>query len=100
MLVRPAQNEYRTWVLDSRRWNQYRPRVDDIVIATYPKCGTTWMQQIICLLVFQSAEPRPILLISAWLDRRFFHPIETDIAQINVNKRRTMTPPHMLGKAL
>jgi hypothetical protein len=47
MLIRSAQCEYRTWVLDSRRWQHYRPRTGDIIIATYPKCGTTWMQQIV-----------------------------------------------------
>ncbi|KAK8782445.1 hypothetical protein V5799_016222 [Amblyomma americanum] len=26
---------------------QYRPRVNDTVIATYPKCGTTWTQYIV-----------------------------------------------------
>ena len=32
---------YKTWTLDSTRWNYYQPRDGDIVIATYPKCGTT-----------------------------------------------------------
>ena len=59
-LIRPALREYRTWTTDSRRWNHYQPRRDDIVIATYPKCGTTWMQQIVSSLVFQDAAPRSL----------------------------------------
>jgi len=59
MPSRPAQRTYRTWILDSRRWESYRPRRDDIVIATYPKSGTTWMQRIVSLLVFQKTEPLP-----------------------------------------
>ena len=26
MLVRPAARVYRTWIIDSRRWEHYRPR--------------------------------------------------------------------------
>lgn len=37
-----ALREYRTWV-DSRYWNGYAPPEDDIITATAPKCGTTWM---------------------------------------------------------
>jgi len=64
MPVQPARRDYRTWTIDSRRWEHYRPRFDDIVIATYPKCGTTWMQRIVGLLVFQTSEARPMLQIS------------------------------------
>lgn len=60
----------RTWHMDSRLWDAYRPRTGDIVIATYPKCGTTWTQRIVGSLVFQTAEPKPISL-SPWLDNRF-----------------------------
>ena len=32
-----------------KRW-PYQPSDDDLFIATYPKCGTTWTQQIVFLL--------------------------------------------------
>lgn len=67
---------YKTWINDSTRWAYYHPRDGDIVIATYPKCGTTWMQQIVSLLVFQSPEPRPVHDLSPWIDCRFMHPVE------------------------
>ncbi|GAB5469101.1 MAG: sulfotransferase domain-containing protein [Rhodospirillales bacterium] len=38
------------------------------MIATYPKCGTTWTQTIVGLLVFEDPEPRPILDLSPWID--------------------------------
>ncbi|RWS28637.1 sulfotransferase-like protein [Leptotrombidium deliense] len=34
----------------------YKVRDDDIFIATYPKCGTTWTQQIL-VLIFDDGEP-------------------------------------------
>ena len=70
MLTQSPTRIYRNWVADSRRWDAYRPRAGDIVIATYPKSGTTWMQQIVSLLIFQTPEPRPISEIAPWFDRR------------------------------
>ncbi|GFU07325.1 sulfotransferase 1 family member D1 [Nephila pilipes] len=35
---------------------EYKPRPDDIFIATYPKCGTTWAQHILMLL-FRHGQP-------------------------------------------
>jgi aryl sulfotransferase len=100
MLVRPAERVYRTWIIDSRRWERYRPRPSDIVIATYPKCGTTWMQRIVSLLVFQSPEPRPIMQISPWIDRRFPEPIEDVEARIEVQGHRRFLKAHLPADGL
>lgn len=95
MLIQSPQREYRTWIFDSRRWQHYRSRPDDIIIATYPKCGTTWMQRIVGLLVFQSTEPKPIMQISAWIDRRFPQPIEAVVAQIEAQEHRRFLKSHL-----
>src|SRR5215208_3590341 len=95
MLMRPAQREYRTWVLDSRRWDYYQPRGDDIIISTYSKCGTTWTQRIVSLLVFQSPEPRPIMEISAWLDRRFGNSVESVIEALQAQEHRRFLKSHL-----
>jgi len=76
MLVQPALREYRTWVVDSRYWNGYEPRDDDIIIASAPKCGTTWMQQIVSSLVFGDANVRPLPMVSPWVEARFRYTIE------------------------
>ena len=33
MLVQPALREYRTWIVDSRRWEKYQPRAGDIIVG-------------------------------------------------------------------
>ena len=94
-LLRPALREYRTWTTDSRRWNFYQPRQGDIVIATYPKSGTTWMQQIVSSLVFQDATPRPLLEISPWIDGRAFGDAELAHASFNRQTHRRFAKTHL-----
>ena len=55
-------------VFDSRVWDQFDFRDDDIIIATWAKSGTTWTQQIIGQLVFAGQEDLPVAEISPWLD--------------------------------
>lgn len=43
---------YQNHRLDSTRWQHYRPRSDDIIIATSLKSGMTWMQKIVRQLIF------------------------------------------------
>lgn len=95
MIVRPALKEYRTWSLDSRRWQEYRPRADDIVIATYPKCGTTWMQRIVDLLLQQSTEARSLGAVSPWIDARFREPIESVMAKLDAQAGRRFVKSHL-----
>jgi len=60
---------YRSSDEDSGRWLDFRFRPGDIVISTRSKSGTTWMQMICALLVFQSAELSARLTqLSPWLD--------------------------------
>jgi aryl sulfotransferase len=65
--VLPAAREYQTVVMDSRRWSEFRFREGDIMIGTWAKSGTTWMQQIISQLVFNGAEGLLAIDIAPWL---------------------------------
>ncbi len=95
MKLRGPTREYRTWIIDSRRWKDYRPRPGDIVVATYPKCGTTWTQQIVNLLIFQDARPRPLDVVSPWIDRRLAPPVETIWAGIDAQPHRRALKSHL-----
>ncbi len=55
-------------IFDSRVWDDFPMRDDDIVIATWGKAGTTWTQQIIAQLVFDGREDLPVSDMSPWLD--------------------------------
>ena len=55
---------------DSTIWNDLKFRDDDIVIATYAKSGTTWMQQIIAQLLFGGDPELAVADMSPWLDLR------------------------------
>lgn len=51
------------------RWADLPLREGDIVVSTWPKTGTTWVQTICALLVFQTPElPAPLSQLSVWLE--------------------------------
>ena len=99
-LVRPALLEVRTRVFDSARWAGYQPRADDIFIATYSKCGTTWMQHIVSMLVFASTEARPLWDVSPWPDARFGPPIDKLMASMEAQTHRRFLKSHLPLSAL
>src|SRR3954464_8251535 len=94
-MIRPALREYRTWTADSRRWDAYEPRLGDIIIATAPKCGTTWMQQIVSSLVFGDANVRPLAAVSPWIDARFRHTAEEVHQRIAGMRYRRFLKTHL-----
>ncbi len=60
---------YRSGEEDSGRWVGFPFREGDVVISTRAKSGTTWLQMICALLVFQTPElPASLPELSPWLD--------------------------------
>ncbi len=65
---------YQNHHLDSSRWDDFRPRDDDIIVTTSYKSGTTFTQQILSHLLYGHLDPMPERdQLSPWLDARF-HP--------------------------
>ena len=60
--------EVRNFLMDSTRWNDFAFRDDDIVIATWSKSGTTWMQQIVSQLVLDGDPNVFGQSVSPWID--------------------------------
>jgi aryl sulfotransferase len=97
-LVRAPAREVRNRVFDSARWGPYQPRPDDIIISTYPKCGTTWTQRIVSMLIAGSAAPAPI--VSPWFDMRLFGPLEEALAMAEGLSSRRYLKSHLPYDAL
>ena len=99
-LVRAPAHVVQTPVSDSRRWNRFEPRDGDIVIGTFAKCGTTWTQRIVDMLVFQSPDVRAFGDISPWLDSTIFNSVEDDLATLKAQTHRRYIKSHLPFDAL
>lgn len=98
-LIRPPLRYVRSRLFDSAAWDNFPMRADDIIIATYPKCGTTWMQRIVGMLVFGSTDVFPVEEVSPWPDFRFGPP-EAKVAQAEAQTHRRFLKSHLPYDAL
>ena len=56
---------------DNRRWDMVTIRPDDVMVVTPPKCGTTWMQTIVALLLSGDPDVETELSVRMpWVDIR------------------------------
>jgi len=94
MRLRAPQRYYLDWFSDSRRWDSYHPRPDDIIIASAPKCGTTWTQRIVGMLIFGDPAPRSVDEESPWVDFRLY-PFEPMLTSIAGQKHRRYLKSHL-----
>ena len=84
---------------DSTIWNDFKFRADDIIIATYAKTGTTWVQQIISQLIFNGQEGLPVADMSPWLDLRV-PPKEIKLPEVEAQTHRRFIKTHLPVDAL
>ena len=84
---------------DSTIWNDFDFRDDDIVIATYAKSGTTWMQQIVSQLLFRCEEGLEVAEMSPWLDLRV-PPKEVKLPAVKAQTHRRFIKTHLPVDAL
>ena len=79
---------------DSARWDGFPFRDGDIVISTRSKSGTTWMQMVCALLVFQSPElPAPLPQLSPWVDHTV-EPVADVVARLEAQRHRRFVKTH------
>ena len=85
---------YRSPDEDSGRWVGFPFHDGDIVISTRSKSGTTWVQMICALLIFQRTElPEPLSRLSPWLDW-LITPREEVYAELASQRHRRFIKTH------
>lgn len=85
--------------MDSTVWDDFGYRDGDIVIATYGKSGTTWVQQIVAQLVFDGAEGVPVAELSPWVDLRI-PPKHVKLPALEEQRHRRFLKTHLPVDAL
>ena len=91
--------EFHNHHFDSTIWNNFEFREDDIIIATYAKTGTTWMQQIIAQLLFDGEEDLEVADMSPWMDLRV-PPKEIKLPLVEAQAHRRFVKTHLPVDAL
>src|SRR5688572_13346931 len=92
--ARPRQTDFRHFIWDTKRWDAFAHRPGDIFVCTPPKCGTTWTQTIVAMLLFPDGNlPGAVMEISPWLDARF-EPLEESIARLDAQTHRRSIKTH------
>src|SRR4051794_1191528 len=90
---REGRREYRTFITDTRRWESFTARADDIFVCTPAKCGTTWMQTIVAALLFEGDAPGAVMELAPWLDARY-EPIDSMIERLDAQTHRRSVKTH------
>ncbi len=85
---------YRSLMSDNLRWYALELREGDIVISAPWKCGVTWTQRLISLLVFNGPQlPAPMSRVSPWLDQTI-RPIEDVVRALDAQRHRRFIKTH------
>lgn len=85
---------YKGPVTDTDRWERFEHRSDDIFICTPPKCGTTWTQALVAMLVFGKADHGEMPgVISPWIDAELA-PLDEYLQMVNAQKHRRFIKTH------
>ena len=85
--------------IDSTIWNDFPFRDQDIIISTYAKSGTTWMQQIISQMLFDGRVDLETAEMSPWMDFRL-PPKEVKLSAVEAQTHRRFLKTHLPLDAL
>jgi hypothetical protein len=85
---------YCSLMTDNRRWDALKFREGDIIITAPSRCGVTWTQRLVSLLVFDGPDlPGPLSTVSPWVDQTL-RPIEEVVATLDAQRHRRFVKTH------
>ena len=91
--------EFQNHHFDSTIWNDFSFRSNDIIVSTYAKAGTTWMQQIIAQMMFGGDPDLAVAEMSPWLDLRV-PPKDVKLPEVEAQTHRRFIKTHLPVDAL
>jgi aryl sulfotransferase len=94
----PPARVVQNHTLDSTRWRDFPFRAGDVVVSSWAKAGTTWLQQIVGQLIFG---PRDLKLwdVSPWIDNRLYSRKQL-YRRLNLQTHRRFVKSHLPADAL
>ncbi|MBX9638822.1 MAG: sulfotransferase domain-containing protein, partial [Mycobacteriaceae bacterium] len=85
---------YQSLMTDNARWDALKLRAGDVIITTPSKCGMTWTQRLVSLLVFDGPElPGPLSTVSPWFDQTI-RPLDEVVAVLEAQQHRRFIKTH------
>ena len=93
-VIKPAATVYRGAITDPERWQKLQPRRGDVIVVTPSKCGTTWTQGIVAMLLHgTTALPDRVTALSPWIDATFTD-IDETIEALEQQRGRRVIKTH------
>ncbi len=94
-LLAPAARTYRGAITRPERWATWVPRRGDILVSTPPKCGTTWTQTILAMLLHGGPDlPLKLPVLSPWVDADLGVPANDVAAGLAAQPGRRVVKTH------
>jgi aryl sulfotransferase len=91
-------HEFQNALMNSAVWNDFKFHDGDVVILTWGKSGTTWMQQIAAQLIHKGADELETHKLSPWVDFRILPP--EALAKLEQQTHRRILKTHQTVESL
>jgi aryl sulfotransferase len=95
----PGSREVKNFAMDSSRWEGFPYRPGDVVIASWGRSGTTWLQQIVAQLLLGPRANLNLERLSPWVEHRVT-PLSPVLRMLEAQEHRRFVKTHLPANAL